>query len=159
MSWNCQTFTNQFNKYTPLMPYWLVLQQNFPQYYSASACPTCWRHLWPQRSINVRRALCKDSHSHFTIHLQICQTIMLQVTIAKHFWKQITCYIDITAVIVYMSHCIYFFTFYLTLFTCWLLQLYLCLHGESRKFYFILHLCHADQKGFYSRKKLRGNTI
>lgn len=42
---------------------------------------------------------CKDSHGHFTIHLQIChQTIMLQVKIVKHFWKQIRCYTDITVV-------------------------------------------------------------
>lgn len=39
---------------------------------------------------DVRRVPCKDSYSHFT-SLQICpQTTMLQVTTAKHFWKQNT---------------------------------------------------------------------
>lgn len=59
----------------------------------------------PGDATRVRRALCKDSYSHFTSHLQIRhQTIMLQVTTAKHFWKQNTCYTDITAGIHITSH-------------------------------------------------------
>lgn len=77
-------FTNQFNEYTILMSYWptpsltVLLGSSLPYLLKATLTS-----LMPP---TVRRALCKDSHSHFTVHLQIChQIILLPVMTMKHF--------------------------------------------------------------------------
>lgn len=104
-------FTNQFNEYTTLMSYWLALQPRSITWQQPSLLVEGNSDLVD--ATNMRRAFYKDSHSHFTIHLQMWhQNIMLQVMMIKHFWKQSTCYTDVTPVTL---HC--FFILYLLLFT------------------------------------------
>ena len=115
ISWHCQSLSqiSSMNR-QPSCPIGLlssltVLLGDSLPYLSTTTLTSSMLPLWEEPS--------KDSHSHFTIYLQIChQNIMLQVMITKHFWKQNTCYTDITPVIgvPVIPHC--FFMLYLLLF-------------------------------------------